>query len=235
MIIGECFQRILENDPVARRILIKHQEGHSKHLRNAQKGTLFVVDQHFPDGRLKKGANHKRASSDEDLNNFKDFQPPSLRERDTFAEHAQHDRAFVEKYGDEIYGRSAHLLSAAHNAEPEVGHEASAMSGKSPGRGRPRKQHSANKVPNPPDNRTDEPSSPSPTLAEKEQEVADSQESYVSLHARGGQGCGWKSSATGLSRNLNIANIIDAGKRRCRRNVEAREAQYKGESEAAQS
>ena len=181
MIIGEGFQKILENDPVARRMLIKHQERHSKHVRNAQKGTLFVVDQHSPDGRLKKGTNHKRAASDEDLNNLKDFQPPSRRGRDTFEEHAQHDGAFVEKSVDEIYGRSAHLLSPAHNVEPGVGHEASAMPGKSPGRGRPRKQHSANQAPNPPDNRTDELSSPSPTLAENEQEVADSQESYVSL------------------------------------------------------
>ena len=74
MSIGEGFQKILGSDPEARRILIKHQERHSKHLRNAQKGTLFVIDQHSPDGRLKKGANHKRASSDEDLNNLKKCQ-----------------------------------------------------------------------------------------------------------------------------------------------------------------
>ena len=193
---SESSKEIQQNSPAGRRNLLQHQERRDKYLTNSQKGRRFVVDRDFADGRLKKGANHKRASTDEVLDNLRDFQPP-FRESNRSAGHAQRDQAIVEKYLNEIYDRSAHLLPPVHNAESEVEHEASAMSGKSPGRGRPRKPHSSINASNSRDNHTDEPPLSSPTLAEEAQEVADSEDSYVGSSVQGWTRLRFESSATG--------------------------------------
>ena len=233
-------REILENDLTTPRIARKYNEHEGqriKQLRNVQERPLCLVD---PDhGRLMKGANHKRGYTFVDLNDLRKLQP-SVRECNTTSELSRHGQDRVDESKENGYERGRSLSPPAHYAQFEVGHAASEMSGKSPGKERKRKQHSTSAKPTTFDSPADGPTS-SYTLDKDEQEIADSQESYVGLSSRAGQGCVWlevsarvvpQSWLTSLTQE-NEGDVVDS--KRIKRDTGANSKQHTTEADAVKS
>jgi hypothetical protein len=153
----------------------KYKNLDSMFLRIKERQSLDVGEKDEEYGWFSEGANHKRGFSEVDFDDLKELRVSHL-ESNTTPQLSWYDRVRVEEYLDAVYERSTNQLPEAHDAQSEVGHEASTMLGRSPGR--KRKHHSTTQGP---PQATAEEEKSSPTLDGDELEIADSQDAFVGL------------------------------------------------------